>query len=217
LIGASGPPTGDWSVVVGDQPDISGMGSDEDKPFSVSTKELCLIELAREVRWASWQLEAELSLDEAEQCEAGVYFARQAVETANGVQQGLSRFIASEHGRVRWDLVRYQSEPKPGLSPVWSAPAHLFLPTQAEKGKERWRKLVVQVTAEEAQAFWHADPAGAADRIGKATLTVLAENAKTGIPGARSGPWTFSPQAGLGLYVHKGGASFRNVTVERLP
>jgi hypothetical protein len=65
----------------------------------------------------------------------------------------------------------------------------------------------VEVTPETVRPFWEGEALGAAQPVAE-----LLE--KVPLPGPK---FEFSPQGGVGLYVERGRASFRNVVVEPLP
>jgi hypothetical protein len=76
----------------------------------------------------------------------------------------------------------------------------------------KWRRVVVEVSADLVHAWWDGDD------IGKVTDHDLSErffgDKKPETPVSY---FHFDPHGGLGLYVNRGTASFRNVQVEPLP
>jgi serine/threonine-protein kinase len=94
-------------------------------------------------------------------------------------------------------------------------PAH-FRP--AGFGGGGWRALTVEVTPERVRGFWEGGVSAGTIQVGgtaAAAEDVLARHGLAG-PGPRPGPPLFPACGSLGLFVLKGSASFRAVTIEPL-
>src|SRR6266851_2548646 len=86
------------------------------------------------------------------------------------------------------------------------------LPVRLPPRPDGWNELELRVTPQRTQAFLNAQP------IAVFTRTHLEEYARDLIgPGPALGPHPdFPPRGGIGLFVHRGGGSFRDVRIEPL-
>jgi hypothetical protein len=211
LIGASGPPArGRW--IVGEKeatvaPAVPG------GPFTAQTDELCLLELPPSP-WPHFRLEAQVRHEASKEGQVGLFVAYARYPTARGDVHSFWKAGFAEQGRhagnAELAVWRYQ-EPGNWLTGHAVRGPHPFRPGGRPGAQGPWRALAVEITGQGLRAFLGEDCIGEAS-IGQAQK--LAALLHFDIPGARA---RFAPGVPLGIYLHKGRASFREVVVKRVP
>jgi serine/threonine protein kinase len=110
-------------------------------------------------------------------------------------------------------LFEKSPEPYTPRAPITGQPYETLAPL---KGPGPWRKLVLTVTPDGITAAWE-PAAGQVHAVGSLSATEVSEALRDlaiSIPKLRNVPVDFNPQAGIGLYVVRGHAAFRNITVQ---
>jgi serine/threonine-protein kinase len=195
---------------------------------AVQSTALTLLEVVRDPMWESYTIRAEVQHHSlVHDGEVGIYLGHQEYESAGQKFHGFLALTFVDHGR----LANIKECQKVALTPYLSkasvvmfvqqrvAPALVkdIVPFSAFK-KSDWRRLAISVTPEDLSVFWDDEP------LGKETWSSLNKNAKdlitlnaVGNPEyARGIPFRFSPRFGIGFYVNKGQASYRNVVLRPL-
>ncbi|HEY7314250.1 MAG TPA: serine/threonine-protein kinase [Gemmataceae bacterium] len=240
LIGQTGRPA--W-FAHGAGGKASQVSQRADGAFTLHTWNLALLELVRDPRQKSYRLQAETRQENSGDLgEVGVYFASRKVSTAGGDVHSFIQWtfndiddIRKQYDRLPDKLRRLQ--PPPQGNPV-QLQAHLYVEGDAASpwehrigcvsgvfqpagyGKTDWRKIAVEVTPQSIRAFWEDRLAG---EIPTARLAQLVkENLDTTRKNQPDNPFVnalapdFVPRGTLGLYVHRGSASFRRVVLKPL-
>jgi hypothetical protein len=213
--------------------DTAPLQSDADgKCFSFQTVGTALWELVDDPRGERYRFSAEVRHDEsAGPSRVGIYFGHRSHQAGVGGRHSFyalwfaDRGVLAEDGRGQADgkvMVQcFYFERRPAgseFSPHTQVGQTLkFQPVWPFLGPGPWRRVAVEVTRERVKAFWQR-PEGVWETVcelGTGDLTrAMEEHLVRADPGLTEGK--FSARAGLGLYVHRGKASFRRVVVEPL-
>jgi serine/threonine-protein kinase len=211
--------------------------------FSVHSWGQALLELVRDPQSEHYQFRALVRHDKSDdQGEVGIYVAHRGHGTPRGV---VDHFVALTFYDLRDEMDLYKKllpkfpkvPPPPKGNPVlfdprlyaerpegpweprlYCGPRGYFKPAGA--GGKEWRELAVEVTPEGVRGFWAGRPIGtlSAKLAAGAARDYLAQRRQEhpDDPLFQGVEPVFAPCAGLGLYVHKGSASFRRVEIEPL-
>lgn len=186
-----------------------------------------LLELLRDPQLTSYRFSADVRLilnREKIRSEIGLYFAWQELATRAGPEQCFKLFqlvslnaqTTAEHlffGYIEQDTNGRRRQQKVVPSST-APPEHIFrvpLPPDAERNKQPWRRIEVQVTPVDVRGFCDGLPMG--HYVIAQEQARLSANWQKGHQGDSPLP-TFPLRGGLGLYVYNGPALFRNVVVE---
>ncbi len=159
--------------------------------------------------WQGFRLEGELRHDGGETAvEVGLYFAYERCRVGTQVFHCIAKFGFADGGYGAGRL-----ELRPGVIPdgrPWDMGEFngchwRFSPVPA--GQRPWRSMAVELTAEEARAYWADACMGTWPRHDMERECARA---------LKDAPWNFQPWGPLGLYVGGGAGSFRNVRVKPL-
>jgi hypothetical protein len=118
--------------------------------------------------------------------------------------------------RVRFSLRRYVEGglPEDGLD-FYEGEGLPFEPTRVLPGSRPWHVLTVEVRPQQVCTYWRT-PAGEDKLVSAPTRSRLLQKAEDlPLDPAAAAP-ELAPRGALGLYVYKGSASFRRVTVKPL-
>jgi serine/threonine-protein kinase len=181
-----------------------------------------LLELQPDPRQERYRFRAEVRHDEGtNDSYVGIFFLRQEHPDPNGLEQCYCLLAFNDvycDAPTRKNPIRIatqlESESRPSPHPSdLSTP--LFTPALNARGIMPWRRLMVQVEPGIVRFYWedmlHPVKEISTDRLKKVARWAMLPEA---------GPWrivpAFAPRGGLGLYVSRSSASFRNVVVEPL-
>jgi hypothetical protein len=231
-------------LVLGEQKTLLGQAMDG--TYQVHCMEHSLVELLRDPRIDLYRFHAEVrhqADDELGMSGVGVYFGRHSHVCPNGPVQlfvqadfndihsqadramNFNRAHPQLHAPVpkgnRLNLNVWECGPERGTIPTTDSTLAIAEVVQPPRGPgAQWRSLVVEIEPAEIRVFW--------DGAKQPTLTVptarieeylqaaSAQQKQPGLPSMPDAALAFAPRGGLGLYVEKGTASFRNVRVEPL-
>jgi serine/threonine-protein kinase len=223
LIGATGPPS--W-YRFRLKPANCAVWGDPDKPFTLFSADLFLVELLRDPPVPAYRIRAEIrhinSLVGIEQQDVGIYFLCNGHET-NDIQHwfgtlGFNDLVnigLPEGNPVEFQIFHVLLPPaRPPMH--W----HGYLPKPhvaffTRSGGTVWRQLAVEVTPTQVVLQWENGPRQAItypelNKVGDFIRRGQAKSYPAVIPPA------FGPRTALGLFVSGGKAAFRNVVVEPL-
>jgi serine/threonine-protein kinase len=234
LITATGPPAWSrWSM----GGDATTLTRAKNEPFALATLAAGYLKLLPNPETDRYRFRAEVRHDEGMAVSsAGIYFGFRTDPTANGVahfwcsvqfaDRGLhaAKFfppgkgpkdgVDADHCRVEMTVHRF-TEPNGEHLPMAAPVSHTYTPGP-KQGPAPWRELAVEVTPAAVRVFWEGQllPNGeiSVDQLNK-HVNMHYKLIRRDMPGT---PFTFSRRGALGLYVNRGRASFRNVTVEPL-
>jgi tRNA A-37 threonylcarbamoyl transferase component Bud32 len=214
LVGTSGAP-GQWRVPLGKEADVVAAAPNE--PFSVRSDNVTLVELQPAPPWESYRLEAEVRQIKSKDGDLGIFFGHCPV--ASGQMRyhvfwsvgfaDLGRFA----GRLELAGCHIQDVPEWifNTAPP-TRPPHDFDPVSGDDGAGPWRKIAVEVDAEEVRVYWQDEGCvirAPLARLEKdSTFVKFPDPSTLGESPARRG--------GLGVYVQQGLASFRQVLIKPL-
>jgi serine/threonine protein kinase len=213
LIGKTGSPV--WSRFrVGERNGKLQIG--QDGTFSLDTLGTCLLELMPDTKLERYALQGWVRQnDNVEDGLVGFYFNHSQFAMA-GVTENFYCVLGFaetqvEARKVRTDLYHFtESHDDPGASHRVAVPLHARLP--AGDGLGTWRELRVEITPKKMSAWLGNTGLGVMQR---AELNSRIDILLKGPPKLNFAP-TFAPSDGLGLYVSRGSASFKLVTIEPL-
>lgn len=236
LIGMTGEPR--WSRWrAGGARSHAGLG--EDLTFAVTSWKLGLLELVRNPRSPRYRFAAQVRHDHSDvlKGEIGIYFARSPswgnpaeIQVFTQLAFNAIRGRAERMARLR-DGIRPSRLPKDDVVQITSH-IHVDAPSpndvdrrlggvagpdllQLGEGNGRWHDLEVTVTPELVSARWDGQPfeisTARIQEIIDVHLTRFPPRAES--PLARGFSAEFNPRGGLGLYIWRGSASFRAVTI----
>jgi hypothetical protein len=201
LIGATGPPTS-FRWVSGE--DGAVVETAADKPFSVRTSERSLLELSQ-VSWKRFCLEAEIWHEAGKDSTVGLYFNHGVfADKDQGLSHCYLRVSFADWGERAGILNLSLCVP----SASWHVSNHGFEPLSRVPTPDPWRRIKVEYTPEETRVFWDDKRVGA---VPQALLLKLRANMSVAETQA------FVEPGGVGLYLSKATASFKNVTVKPIP
>jgi tRNA A-37 threonylcarbamoyl transferase component Bud32 len=214
LIGQTGnPPVYRWRT----GGDTGKVAAAADGTFSIESWDLGLLELLPDPKSPHYRFSAEVRHDQAKPWgRTGLYFAHSTWDTPQGVEHScfgltfndltdLSKFPQKEN-YLELSVERY---------PIREARRRVFqaamTPVAAIPNANPWRKIAVEVTRDEVSVFWEGNNLTKVPReeLTKRTAWLLADEPSEVKP-------EFTSRRPLGLYVSRGAASFRQVTVEPL-
>jgi serine/threonine-protein kinase len=239
LIGETGGPR--WSRWRAGGPDVQTAPA-PDGAFTVySVGSLALLELLRAPRQSHFRFRAEVRhRGSNDQGAVGLYFAHATGPSEAGEvhHYGVLSYNDVRDEVAHWHAIFGELLPKekaptknmvclgPRLYPRSTPPGEVKLPEVRATFQfggvagERWRQLVVEVTPEGVEGFFDGDPVGrlpAARWEGECREAVSGMRATQPTALYLHGPDpSYTPGGGVGLYVHRGSASFRQVVVEPL-
>jgi serine/threonine-protein kinase len=229
LIGETGAP-GHYRWAAGESK--AKVSIDSDGSFTVHTLETALLELVPDFPGWGYRLSAEVRHDDGIDASiVGLYCARSQYDLPRGVQHYFMQLVFADWGELASDQgkpkagalkqpaghltldLRHYSEVGPGAGANRSSSGLVDHPFEPQIKPSPWRPLAVVVTPDQVAVEWDG---------GKVRALKRAELAGRMRFFARRGPDLggieppFAPGGGLGLYVHRGSASFRNVVIEPL-
>jgi hypothetical protein len=212
LIGDAGPPARAPRWVVGAAVREEGL-SPKDGTYAVRSPGLALLELTASTRWPRFRVEAEIRHDASERGEAGLYFARtgRAAQAADHVfcKVAFADALRRRGGALTWEVNRYRAARHESLGGAQLATLQ-FKPAGTREAR-RWRRVAVEVTPQEASVSWDGIP------VARIPIVRLEKNAADLVKGQGAGETPLNLSGGIGLYVSEGAASFRKVTIRRMP
>jgi hypothetical protein len=190
-----------------------------DGPFTLRSDELTLLELQPAPPGEHFRLEAEVWPNSKTDGQAGIFFAYVPYNSAQGLYHSFWRVGLAEEGPLAGNS-------RPFLLAVWGledAPPHA-LAGNAPGGAasdlaldpppdpaQPWRRLVVEVTEDGVQTLC------GKQRLQQVPVSKLREQSTISLMdiGEIQDPFTLG--GGLGIYVQRGTACFREVKVTELP
>jgi serine/threonine-protein kinase len=213
LIGNTGSPV--WSRWrVGERNGKMQIG--QDGTFSLDTLATCLLELMPDTKLQRYALRGLVRQDDnVEDGLVGFYFNHSQFLAGGGAENfycvlGFAE-TQVEARKVRTDLYHLrETHDDPGALHRVGAPLHGRLPVG--DGLGTWRELRVEITPKKLSAWLGNTSLGVMKR---AELDSRIDILLRGPPKLNFAP-TFAPRDGLGLYVSRGSASFKLVTIEPL-
>lgn len=231
LIGETGPP-GYFQWGAGEE--ITAISTKADRPFSVTTTKLALVEFPYAAQLKRFRLRAEVRHEMgfgggtvgifcghkthgwAEDKERMSFLSLSYAERGKVVQK---KAKAKLEGRVQLQAYYVELGPE-----VFIMPAALIKPYKPFEpvgpGKfGPWRELSLEVTVAETRASWSPTSGAPTEPITTVTPPQLrphVDGQKVQQPRLRELVLEYVPQGGIGLFVHQGGASFRHVVLEPL-
>jgi serine/threonine-protein kinase len=187
-----------------------------DGTFYVHSFDPCLLELLRPPLPPRYLLTAQVRHIVSERGEVGIYFAHSRRTTAQGVEHCYCQLIFNDQKAAppKWAKLQLHRYRERGPLPVFDYPGTTGIswkiPARRPADPLPWRTLEVKVTPEKIQARWENEPFKEIARpfIVKRATVVLKEDPD--LDPRRE----FLPQGGLGLYVDRGGASYRRVVIQ---
>jgi hypothetical protein len=211
LIDADGQPLQPWRFIVGGQAS-RGEQAKEDRSFVLSSRVICLLELKQAPPWPHFALEAQVRHDAGKFEDVGIYFGYQTCRSARGDQHTFFRFcfrdnqggpLAAHFSFIPhlWPETLVSSEE---LAHDWLQP-----PRNGEA--REWRPLAIEVHAGEMRFFNNRQA------LNPRSNEELDKSARLLLRQLGDCQWHYAPQGGIGLYVYRGTASFRNVVLRPLP
>jgi serine/threonine protein kinase len=222
LIDWTGPPQW-YRIPVGKG--RAGISAERDRPFYVSTSETVLLELLPDPRQEAFDFRAEVCLEGVAQAgRVGIYFGHSVHGTAQGDincfatlnfvnPEGLT---TKESGSCQL-LVHWYGGPdtEPHVHATYGAglPPAVLLPTAPPPDGQRWHQLALKVTPQTVRFLFDnqwSEPLSR-DQL-KQNVADWLSRTKQGLAIAPE----HSARAGIGLFVSKASARFRNVQIEPL-
>lgn len=190
-------------------------GGTGNEPFSLQSTELSLLQLLPEPPWPRYRLQARIRQEEGgEGSEAGIFFALDRYPAGKGAyfsfwDLGISE-NAPKSGKAQMTVARVQDFPPHavGALPPLGLVPHSYVCSE----REQWRTLAVEWDLTQVRAFLGEEPIRQLDRK---SLQHFSAQILFGLGEALNGQ--FTPEGGLGIYVHNGKASFEQVILQPLP
>jgi eukaryotic-like serine/threonine-protein kinase len=214
LIGGTGGPR--WSRPSTNPRDMHASTAD-DGAFSVETFKVALLELFPRSPTGGFRFSAEVRHDRTAYSdgEVGIYFAHSQWHGAQGKPvhffYGLcftdlwNQRYTDPKSRRQGNVLNFTAQRCTETQPTPTRVRRAAFAQVFEPHAHCWRKVAVVVEPDQIQIFWEDQ------RVGSLTLAQLSK------PGdATDFQPNFASPVALGLYVHKGIASFRRVVVEPL-
>jgi serine/threonine-protein kinase len=182
--------------------------------FTLSSWELGVLELWRDPRISHYRFRAEVAhLSSNKGTEVGLYFAQSTLATEQGSSHCLCRLSFND----KENMPRFNPKHKGnqvGLRMMMLAttgPQTLSRPPLLHPPlgptETRWRRLAVEVHPDEVRVYWEGKC------FDQSSWAKLSRDEREDSKDDRC---SFSPRQGLGLFVHQGAASFKNVVIEPL-
>jgi hypothetical protein len=222
LIGATGPPS--WHHVRVGQTDTA-IWAGADKPFTLYSANIFLVELLRAPPIPAYRIRAEICHESMllnhRHLGVGIYFlcSGQEVDPVQHWFATLSFNNVTEYGLPQgnpvkfdiWHILRHEGGPWLKWNAGPQPPITYFTPS----GQNAWRQLSVEVHPTEVVLQWEKEPP---QTIAYQDIDTTADIIRRGQAEQNPGviPAAFGPRTSLGLYVFGGTAAFRNVVVEPL-
>jgi predicted Ser/Thr protein kinase len=206
--------------------------------FSWRTLRTALLELVASPGRERYLFSAEVRHDDAAGTSlVGLYFGYREHRTADGRKQsGYFTHLFDERGEVARSPGLRGPDGKPNsfvslgcglfegrkdqdLTPAGMVGRRrLFRPALPVSEPAPWRELAVKVTPEGVEAFWRNEH-GQRERIATVPARELEEaleQVKQANPEMKGIPTAFRPASGLGLFIYRGEASFRRISIKPL-
>jgi serine/threonine-protein kinase len=239
VVGAAGMPA--WSdIIVGKKNAV--VTTRPDGSFTLSSFKQALVELVRDTHQDCYELRAKVQNWEGQNgSRFGLYFLHGSDRTTTGTVHWLYQLAFNDAFSEQENFDK-NIAPKVGPNSTAERPkgnsifvlpclcmeadnddlrwtrydtltSQTFAPREGHK--EQWRDLRVLVAPDKVRVFWEGE------QVAEITADQLAEHARQlqavlerEFGGGPTGPFVhFRPRMSLGLYVHKGSASFRDVVV----
>jgi hypothetical protein len=182
---------------------------------SLSTPKLALVQLRANVPWPRFRLAAEVRHNQSVDGAAGLFLGSRDLPVDKTDYHFFCKLGFADKGqfkeRVSLDFVKC-----PVLFPDAFSPVTLGgipFPPESRLAKEPadgWRKLNISVTEEEIRALWEHHT------VARTTLDSVRRRGEMFLQ-FPAGEWKDLAHLGVGLFVYRGSASFRNVAVSPLP
>jgi serine/threonine-protein kinase len=231
----SEPLPGPFRWVVGDAVPLES--DPKEGCFSYETFKTGLLELLADPGCDRYLFSAEVRHDDAAGLShVGLYFGYREHHTAGGRQSGFYTHTFADSGSLLKTPASPRDKDGNPLSKVklrcglferrqgqdWAptadvGPPRLFMPKETGQ-PATWRALAVKVTPEGVETFWR-DERGLMERSGRATAAELERvfhNRRATEPNMAGLPSVYKPRSGLGLFVFRGQAAFRQIRVQPL-
>jgi serine/threonine-protein kinase len=230
--GSGGPSWSRWAL--GDDSTVLSL---KDGPLALSTSEIGLLELVSHPPIDRYRFSAEVQqitrVADYGQLGIGLYFAHSKHPTAHGAQHcfcilsfdDILKPLRADPRKGRPDnevvletkLYCETKKQQGRINPLYASNAKTFLPAGSMKS---WRRLTVEVTPTLIRAKWANDvvcelPSAEVLRRSHRQMATLVKILGDKVDWENVRP-EFSPRGGLGLYVHRCSAYFRNVRIEPL-
>lgn len=232
LVGETGPPAGLRWVAGKDK---SNLSTDRGQPFSVSTTELAMLELLNDPGVDHFRFQAEIRhFAGQDHFPVGVMFFHQIVPREGQALHTYTTLGYSDHFDALADYWRAEKllgmpvpPPPPLGNPVEmhshilradftrgflaNGPIEFFRP--AVPGPAPWRKLSVESDGKAVVCAFDGKPLESIE-ISELLVRARRSNQANPLLSAAEVENAFSGKLGLGLFVHKGEAQFKNIIVE---
>jgi hypothetical protein len=227
LIGPTGKPAG-YRWLAGEASSQVRFGNDQ--PFYVQSLGAALLELLPDPRVDHYRFRAEVKHERTNKgTEVGIYFGQNTQPTEKGLAhylcrlsfndaEDLAQVVPGLKGNHAQLTLMQLGDPFPvGLGTLGRVPTYY----PHHRGRSApWRQLAVEVSPERIRAFWEGkciDEPGLAElnRDGERWLKTQLK-LMPNLAALKDVRPQFAPRQPLGLFVHDGAASFRNVVVEPL-
>jgi hypothetical protein len=223
LIDKTGPPR--WSRWVAGQAGLR-QTKDLDDCFSFQTFEDSILELLPDPPPQGYRFSAWVRHDSSDAGEAGLYFGHHRDEPAGSIQHSFCTWSFAERGgafavgggrsgsKAQLQVRHYcESGPQRGRhSGGFAGLERVFEPEPITR-RSPWRHLAVEVGPQGARAFWEDEGVG---QVAIADVRKYAGRLRLLRPWMAPVDPGFPLRGGLGLYVRKSTASFRQVEVRPL-
>jgi len=228
LIGQTGAPAG-YRWLAGK--DSSQIRFGNDRPFFLHSLGAAVLELLPDPHVAHYRFRAEVRHESTNKgTEVGIYFAQNTQPTEKGLahylcrlsfndKENLPQLVGALNGNHVQVTLMQIGDPFPvGLGTLGRKPA--YYPPLGAAEAAPWRRLAVEVDPQRVRAFWETkcidEPTWVAlNQDGEGWLKRQVKLMPKLAPLKDVRP-QFGPRQPLGLFVHDGAASFRNVYVEPL-
>jgi serine/threonine-protein kinase len=227
LIGQAGAPAG-YRWLAGKN--ASQLRLHKDEPFFLQTVGAAVLELLPDPGIERYRFRADIKHESTNKgTEVGIYFAQNTQPTEKGVIHYLCRLSFNDRENLpqlfpglkgnHAQLVMMQiGNPFPaGLATAGRVPTY-YPPLGA--ATMAWRQLAVEVGPERARVFWEGKCIDEPDwaELNRDAERWLRDQLKSmpNLTPLKDVRPQFAPRQALGLFVHEGSASFRNVVVEPL-
>jgi serine/threonine-protein kinase len=193
------------------------------EPFVLQSWELCMIELLLDPQQPAYRVRAEVRHRENHDQigEAGIYVAGRDYGqhacflslTFNDVaalpQPGLKAGAGGNQAKLAWRVCQREAE-------RWALAEHALATASivpAGPGGSSWRRLEIELCGDTVRARFDGRPVG---EVPRARVDRGNEGLLAGLPNLAGLDARLRPRGALGLYLNRGKASFRRVTVEPL-
>lgn len=211
LIGDTGPPKefkwieGEKSIVLKKQRD--------DAPFTLESKQVCLLQLLEKPPWKSFRLEGEIQHERGSEGKAGMFVVHSKNALTGPKSMNLYwAIVVSESGPfagyAEWTINRYRAD----TDAFFEVPnaKHRFRSAK-QTGKSNWRPIAIDVTPRAIRACWKDDEFSTERVFYNATVDATKIHHDSYVDQAND-PRPFTPwNSSIGLVVREGAASFRRV------